>query len=78
MTGPEIEALRCLAALTPDCRDVYQAHLTKQLPDLGECIATRMTELARDPTPEKCDAALQTLSGVMTHIRQIKALEVTE
>lgn len=44
--------------------------IAKALPDLGDCTASMLAELARDPTPERCDRMLSQLDGA----RQLVAM----
>lgn len=72
MTGPEIEAMRALYR-EPD--DALVASLAAALPDLGECIATQLVELSRDPSRDRCDRVLHNLAGVIQHIRRLAAAQ---
>lgn len=47
--------------------------LRKQMPELGECLAGQLAELSRDPSRERCDRVLQSLAGVIAHVRQLAA-----
>lgn len=70
MSGPEIEALRALYR-EPD--DALAASLAAALPDLGDCIATQLAELSRDPSRDRCDRVLHNLQGVIQHVRRLAA-----
>lgn len=75
MTAAEIEALRKLYA-EPDAAAV--AALAAALPDLGDCIASQLVELSRDPSRDRCDRVLHNLAGVVQHVRRlVAAQEVT-
>lgn len=73
MNGAQIEALRNLYG----GKDyALEAHLRRQLVDLGDCVAAQMAELERDFTPERAEKVLHNLAGAMSHIRRLVALEV--
>lgn len=71
MTAPEIEALRRELYREPD--DV--SRLAAELPDLGECIAAQLAELARDPSRDRCDRVVANLGGVVLHVRRLAAAQ---
>lgn len=70
--SPEIEAMRALYR-EPD--DALVATLAAQCPDLGECIATQLVELSRDPSRDRCDRVLANLAGVVQHVRRLAAAQ---
>lgn len=72
MTAAEIEALRKLYA-EPDT--IAVASLAAALPDLGDCIASQLVELSRDPSRDRCDRVLHNLAGLATHIRRLSAAQ---
>lgn len=73
MSAAHIEALRSLYGGRDDA---LEAHLRRQLVDLGDCIAAQMAELERDFTPERAERVLHSLVGAMSHIRRLVALDV--
>lgn len=72
MSAAEIKALRALYR-EPD--DAQVATLAAQCPDLGECIATQLVELSRNPSRDRCDRVLQSLQGVIQHVRRLSAAQ---
>lgn len=52
--------------------------LAKALPDLGDHAATLLSELARDPTADRCDRALCQLAGVKELVTRLRGLVVRE
>lgn len=73
MNGAQIEALRSLYG----GRDhALEAHLRRQLVDLGDGLAAQMAELERDFTPDRAEWVLHNLAGSMAHIRRLVAMNV--
>ena len=73
MTHSEIEAMRRLYA-EPDTAAAV-ASLAAALPDLGDCIASQLVELSRDPSRDRCDRVLHNLQGVIQHVRRLAAAQ---
>lgn len=71
MTAPEIEALRRELYREPD--DLVR--LVAELPNLGDCIAAQLAELARNPSRDRCDRVLANLEGLKQHVRRISAAQ---
>lgn len=72
MNGAQVEALRSLYSGKDDA---LEAHLRRQLVDLGDCIASQMAELERDFTPERAERVLHNMAGAMAHIRRLVAMD---
>lgn len=71
----QTEQLARLYGPRGDARDVEAAALAAALPELGECIATQLVELSRDPSRERCERVVANLSGVIQHVRRLDALQ---
>jgi len=69
----EVEALRRLYGDRGDVRDADIAARRRQLVDLGDCLAAQLAELERDFTRERADRVVQSLAGVVTHVRRLVA-----
>ena len=52
--------------------------LAKALPDLGDHTAAILSELSRDPTPDRCDRALCQLAGARELVTRLRGSLVRE
>lgn len=69
----QVEAMRRLYA-QPDTAAAV-ANLAAALPDLGDCIASQLVELSRDPSRDRCDRVVANLGGVVQHVRRLAAAQ---
>lgn len=65
MTPAEIAARRSLYATT-------SADLLAPVPEIGASLDAQLCELARFPTPERCERLAIELEGVRRHIARIR------
>lgn len=54
------------------------AFLARQLPDMGHGLAGALFELARDPTPARCDEMLHRLQAAGHAVSRLRAQLVSE
>lgn len=52
--------------------------LARALPDLGDHTATLLSELARSPSPDRCDRALVQLDGARQLVARLRGSLVRE
>lgn len=65
MTPAEIAARRSLYATT-------RADLIESLPEIGASLGAQLSELARFPTPARCERLGIELEGVRRHLAKIR------
>lgn len=65
MTPAEVAARRSLYATT-------SADLLQLLPEIGASLDAQLSELARVPTPERCERLGIELEGVRRHLAKIR------
>ena len=65
MTPAEIAARRSLYATT-------SADLLQLVPEIGSSVDAQLSELARFPSPERCERICIELEGVRRHIAKIR------
>lgn len=73
MSRPEEQAAYLSFAAGPT-----QAEMLAYVPDLAERTAAQMTELARAPTPERCDRMLAQLDGARQLVARLRGSLVRE
>lgn len=72
--------------MTPEQQTAYlafqnapsAAELCRALPDLGEHTATILSELARSPSPDRCDRALVQLDGAKQLVARLRGSLIRE
>lgn len=67
MTSPEQQAAWLAFQSGPSPEAMAAA-----LPDLGDCTASMLAELARDPTPERCDRVLSQIEGARQLVARLR------
>lgn len=73
MTGPEAKAAYLAFQNAPSVREIAAA-----LPCLGEHTAAVLAELARDPSPDRCDRALCQLAGARELVARLRGSLIRE
>lgn len=73
MTGPEARSAFLAFQNGPTVEE-----LAKALPDLGDHTAGILSELARDPSRDRCDRALCQLAGIRELVTRLRGSLVRE
>jgi len=69
MMRPEQQAAYLASQQGPTAQELARA-----LPDLGDATAGMLAELARDPTPDRCDRMLVQLDGARQLVSRLRGL----
>jgi hypothetical protein len=71
MTVRQLDAARVNAALLRQLYGPSSAELAAKLTEIGEHLESAFADLARDPTPERCEILSANLHGASRHVMRL-------